>query len=445
MTPEEGGAADISGFSSGSRAGVESNAGRKLSQESNVADVTCWKAALSRVQQAQTLLNTPLSSGQPLPAHPSMHDGLLYGLNDLIYPMDGVLQMRRSGAQGLAAAIGADQSSTAAPTPTQGLHTFLQNATSMLHIANQVVSMLRSPLTGMEPSVNALEVLEQEQQRRPLEPNDKRDIILRMRKKRRISTDSPPCQDSRQKHSTSATQSVRAPLQPIPSSLTFQATTAWIERVTERCRDVSLLSSVEDLVHEFHLYMKDRCLEESSTLTNSQGNRTLPPQRVRARVSLWSSKSGTVFVELRDVGLVSIELQLRNNELNIMSMSMCSPSEYPHIQSSSSALLPSRFMFYGDISNHLLVYALSHQRSYGHGLAALAHTLLHVAGLRTLYDPLPVPAPSVAPIISRLTYGTLDWNATLDREQCIVWKWCQVVSPIPSNQGEWCAYVPGLM
>ena len=106
--------------------------------------------------------------------------------------MDGVLQMRRSGAQGLAAAIGADRSSTAAPTPTQGLHTFLQNATSMLHISNQVVSMLRSPLTGMEPSVNALEVLEQKQQRRPLEPNDKRDIILRMRKKRRISTDSPP-------------------------------------------------------------------------------------------------------------------------------------------------------------------------------------------------------------------------------------------------------------
>lgn len=414
---------------------------RGASQDSEDVKVCNWRSSLVRIQQAQALVDAPLSTGQPIPPRPSMRDGLLYGLHDLLAPLDSVMQMQGTSAQGLAAAITADPSTNT--TPSQGLLSFAQSASSMLNMAERVKAMLNEPLNVTENTDTAFGALEKERERAPLKCRDERDIILRMRKKRRQLSNIPIMSKSREGTDTSELALVRSPLQPMPNSLTFEATTSWVDDVVERNKQTSPTNAVHDLIQAFQIYVKEHCRREALVLTDAQVMHPFPALRVRARLAMWSGMGGSFEVELRDIGLVAIQVQVVQGDVQITSIGMRAPSEYKH--ATPTSLLPSRYINYGDLSNHLLVHALSREHDYGRGLKALAHTLLHIAGLRTLYDPLPVLATSVAPTLSRVTIGTLGWNATIDREQCVVWKWCRVVAPTPSPHGEWCAYAPSLL
>ena len=410
------------------------------SQSQEAINVRESKAALLRVQQALAMIDAPLASGRPVPPRPTMHDGLLYGLHDLLAPVESVLHIHASSARGLAAAIAAEPS----PSPTQGLHTFVQNASHMLLRAEQVKSLLTEPLGVAENQWNVLSMLEQRLERTPPTLQDERDILIRMRKKRRHLDQGSHIPDANTPDKEADNISVRARLLPMPDSLTFEAATPWVEQVLERSPNQPLLMAVQDLLHEFQLYINERCKQDSCVFTGGQGPSRLPSHRVRARLAFWTDTGGSIEVELRDVGLVHIQVRADRHDICITSIGICAPTEYQS-NSGSNTMLPSRFMYYGDISNHLLVHALSRQRSYGRGLAALAQTCLHVAGLRTLYDPLPVPSSSVTPVISRVTYGTLKPDAMLDHAQCLVWHWCRIVSFTSSDQAEWCAHVPSLL
>lgn len=409
------------------------------SESQGAMSVIEWEAALLRVQQALALIDAPLASGRPVPPRPMMHDGLLYGLHDLLAPVESVLHMNPSSAQGLAAAITAESSLS----PTQGLHTFIQKASHMLVRAEQVKTLLSEPLGVSGNQRNALSMLERGLERSPPTPHDEREILVRIRKKRRQLDAGSHIPDTLKPVKEADNIIVRARLLPVPDSLTFEAATPWVDRVLKRSPNQPLSMAVQDLLHEFQLYINERCKQDSCILTDSQGSSPFPARRVRARLAFWTDTLSSIEVELRDVGLVRIQVRADHHDVCITNMSICAPMEYQSI-SGSNAVQPSRFMYYGDISNHLLVHALSSQRSYGRGLEALAQTCLHVAGLRTLYDALPTPSTSVAPMISRVTYGMLKPDALLDHNQTLVWHWCRIVSSMSSNQGEWCAYVPSL-
>ena len=107
------------------------------------------------------------------------------------------------------------------------------------------------------------------------------------------------------------------------------------------------------------------------------------------------------------------------------------------------SLLPSRFAQYNELSDHFFLYALENQANYT-PYEALGRTLLHVAGMRTLYDPPPLPAHHM-PSVGRIAYATLDMDTTLDRTHCVLWKWCQVPNTSPQAKGEWCAVVPNML
>ena len=83
------------------------------------------------------------------------------------------------------------------------------------------------------------------------------------------------------------------------------------------------------------------------------------------------------------------------------------------------SLLPSRFAQYNELSDHFFLYALENQANYT-PYEALGRTLLHVAGMRTLYDPPPLPAHHM-PSVGRIAYATLDMDTTLDRTHCVLW------------------------
>ena len=409
------------------------------SQSQEAINMIEWEAALLRVQQALALIDAPLASGRPVPPRPTMHDGLLYGPHDLLAPVESVLHMNASSAQGLAAAIAAEPSLS----PTQGLHTFIQQASHMLVRAEQVKTLLSEPLGVSGNQWNALSMLERGLERSPPTPHDEREILVGIRKKRRQLDASSHIPDTNKPMKEADTMIVRARLLPMPDSLTLEAATPWVDRVLERSLSQPLLMAVQDLLHEFQLYINERCKQDSCILTDSQGSSKLPARRVRARLAFWTDTLGSIEVELRDVGLVHIQVRTDQHDVCITNISICAPTEYQSSTGSNTAQ-PSRFMYYGDISNHLLVHALSRQRSYGCGLEALAQTCLHVAGLRTLYDALPAPSTSATPMISRVTYGMLKTDALLDHNQSLVWHWCRIVSSTSSNQGEWCAYVPSL-
>lgn len=411
----------------------------ETSQSQEAINMIEWEAVLLRVQQALALIDAPLASGRPVPPRPTMHDGLLYGLHDLLAPVESVLHMNASSAQGLAAAIAAEPSLS----PTQGLHTFIQQASHMLVRAEQVKTLLSEPLGVSGNQWNALSMLERGLERSPPTPHDEREILVGIRKKRRQLDASSHIPDTNKPMKEADNMIVRARLLPMPDSLTLEAATPWVDRVLERSPSQPLLMAVQDLLHEFQLYINERCKQDSCILTDSQGSSKLPARRVRARLAFWTDTLGSIEVELRDVGLVHIQVRADQHDACITNISICAPTEYQSSTGSNTAQ-PSRFMYYGDISNHLLVYALSRQRSYGRGLEALAQTCLHVAGLRTLYDALPAPSTSATPMISRVTYGMLKTDALLDHNQSLVWHWCRIVSSTSSNQGEWCAYVPSL-
>lgn len=313
----------------------------------------------------------------------------------------------------------------------------------MLVRAEQVKTLLSEPLGVSGNQWNALSMLERGLERSPPTPHDEREILVGIRKKRRQLDASSHIPDTNKPMKEADNMIVRARLLPMPDSLTLEAATPWVDRVLERSPSQPLLMAVQDLLHEFQLYINERCKQDSCILTDSQGSSKLPARRVRARLAFWTDTLGSIEVELRDVGLVHIQVRADQHDVCITNISICAPTEYQSSTGSNTAQ-PSRFMYYGDISNHLLVHALSRQRSYGRGLEALAQTCLHVAGLRTLYDALPTPSTSATPMISRVTYGMLKTDALLDHNQSLAWHWCRIVSSTSSNQGEWCAYVPSL-
>ena len=177
----------------------------------------------------------------------------------------------------------------------------------MLVRAEQVKTLLSEPLGVSGNQRNALSMLERGLERSPPTPHDEREILVRIRKKRRQLDARSHIPDTLKPVKEADNIIVRARLLPVPDSLTFEAATPWVDRVLKRSPNQPLSMAVQDLLHEFQLYINERCKQDSCILTDSQGSFPFPARRVRARLAFWTDTLSSIEVELRDVGLVRIQ------------------------------------------------------------------------------------------------------------------------------------------
>lgn len=304
------------------------NDNKEKKNESNSIQPVALKAALARVRQVLALIDMPLAQEQPLPPRPTLQAGLLYGLQDLLTHLNGVLHIPNSGAQGIAAAIGAE---TGGPTPAEGLAPFVQIATNMIHMSNQVSSLLKEHVQTSPNDMGAIGILEKALEASPLTKASEDDIILRMRKKRRLVDQTrAPCKVHEVTESFVKSTS-RSPIYPLPKTLNFIATTSWLDDVLTNMKGHPLPESLTMLVEAFNEDMKKKCENESLILVNHQGHVILPAHRVRARVAFCQPHGGEIHVEIRGVGLVILKLEDKNQKLQIINLGICAPSEYPNV------------------------------------------------------------------------------------------------------------------
>lgn len=406
------------------------------------------QAALLHVNQMLSLLDLPLAQGRPCRQPPSMHEGLMYSLNDLLIPLNSLMRIPYSTEQNLAAAIGAQNN--AGSTSTHDLGLYESNATGIAHVLEQLNSLMHESLPGCSDGDTAVQVVERQLAQDPLSPTEVREVLLRMRQKRRRLTDMPANQSGKGRSTKQSPGStLRSPLYPMPTALHFASLTPWIEECEASAKGQSVQEALGALVQSFNETISVRCRNEAEALRSPSRDigQHLPMQRVRARLVSWSDGAGEIQVELRDIALVTIGLQGVDDGAHVARINLFAPSESDDDERRgvSGSLLPSRFARYNEIADHLLIYALERQRSTSY-LSALGHALEQVAALRTVFDPLPVPESLVSPIPARVEVGTLAQDKTMDHTKCIVWKWCCVLQPdAPAPQGEWCAYSPRLM
>lgn len=399
-------------------------------------------AALLQVNQMLALIDLPLAQGQPSKRPAGMHDGLVYGLRDLLIPLNSVMRGSGATAQNLAAAIGAPTNST----PAHELGAYVSSATGMTHILDQVVESLQAPLPGVPDARTALQVVERHLESHPLSTADERDLLLRLRQKRRRVMERKDVLSDAAAEQSAVPDEVRSPLYPPPSTLTFRAHTPWIES----CARETVHATLAALVSAFNDTYADVCRAEAAALApaNPDMGQTLPAHRVRARLTHWSGASGDIEVELRDVALATIGVQVAGDQAHVVRLHLSAPSERPRGEARgvSASLLPSRFASYNALGDHLFLYALDRQKQAASYVEALGATLLHLAALRTYFDGLPVPETQVQTVPTRVAVATLDPESTLDRTKSAVWKWCRALNPAGlAPQGEWCAYSPSLL
>lgn len=406
------------------------------------------QAALLHINQMLSLLDLPLAQGRPSRQPPSMHEGLMYSLNDLLIPLNSLMRIPYSTEQNLAAAIGAQNNAGSAPTHDLGVYE--STATGIAHVLEQLNSLMHESLPGSSDGDTAVQVVERHLAQDPLSTTEVRDVLLRMRQKRRRLTAVPTAQTGKGRSSKNPPgTALRSPLYPMPTALHFASLTPWIEECEASAKSQPIQDSLKVLVQSFNEVMAVRCRNEAEALRSPSRDfgQHLPIERVRARLASWGDRAGEIQVELRDIALITIGLQGADDGAHVARINLFAPSESgdDERRGVSGSLLPSRFARYNEIADHLLIYALERQRSMSY-LQALGHTLEQVAALRTVFDPLPVPESLVSPVPARIEVGTLAQDKTMDHAKCIVWKWCSVLQPDATTpQGEWCAYSPRLM
>lgn len=270
------------------------------------------------------LLDTPLAQGQAPARRPSVQDGLIYGLSDLLTPMDTIMRLSASKNYDIVSPMNTD---AAASTPgPEALARFVQTATGMLQVADQLSSLLDEPVHGENNNLNALELLKNALPASPLSPAEQQDVVLRMRKKRRAAEGSLPENSDAEKEPVPS-KKVRPSK---PHGLSFITTNTPLEAVLQSPA-TELKDSLEKLIDAFNLMQRDICGQEKDKILGPNGQRFLPTHRVRARVAHWSDNAAEVQVELRDVGLVTIHLRLLLQHVNVVDVGMRAPSEYASV------------------------------------------------------------------------------------------------------------------
>lgn len=406
------------------------------------------QAALLHVNQMLALLDAPLAQGRSSRQPVSMHDGLVYSLTDLLIPLNSLMRIPGSTAQNLAAAIGAQNGTNNAPGHDLG--TYVSNISNIANVLEQLNSLLNEPMPGSMDGRTALQILEQQLALEPLSQADERDVLLRMRQKRRRLLGPSTKHTGKGKSVDRVKESdVLSPLYPMPNALQFSGLTPWLDECMRLYNEKPIGDALSGLVNIFNEMMLEQGRAEAEALSsqNRDVGQHIPAHRVRARLAAWQNDSGEIQIEIRNIAIATISLQVVADEARIARVTMCAPHEFQagKRRGVSGAVMPSRFASYNEISDHLLISALERQRENNY-IRAVGHTLEHVAALRTLFDPLPIPESHVPTFPTRICIGTLPPEKTIDNTKCLVWKWCRALIPNASApQGEWCAYSPQLL
>ncbi|PKI84706.1 hypothetical protein MVES_001096 [Malassezia vespertilionis] len=409
--------------------------------------------ALLHVKQMLNLLDAHTAQSQlPIP-QAGIHEGILYGMLDLLIPITSLMQMHGTSSQSLAAVIGAQANAPGAQPPD--LATYLSHVSSILQMLEQIKGLLREPIDESSNDASALQVAEQEYSAAPLTPAQQRDLLLTLRRKRQCTKPLHSARACKEEiRSEECDSGICSSLYPIPSSLSFAPRSPWLAEVQASTSGETPAHRVRSLVQAFNSAMYVQCKAEAAALSslNPDFGQNPPKHRIRARfVSREGTDAAEVQIELRDLGIVSLGLLILNDNARVMRITMCAPVEQRQGLRCgvSDSILPSKFAYYNQLSDHLFVYALHHHAKHPDYMEALGHTFNHIASLRTLFDPLPIFLAGVPSEPVRVALYTLDFEMTLDKSQCIVWKWCRVPTPpsdlVPSQQGEWCAYCPTLL
>ena len=408
------------------------------SSATNLTDASL-RASKNQVKQILSLLH-PCQLLDQQPSYVGIQNGLLHSLHNILSPLNDVVGMQSEGDQDISSEI--DPTTQRAPSSSRGLDIFIQNATTLLQLTDQVRNSLKEPIPGFSMNSTALQLLEQRLKDAPLQPKDQQKVLLRLRRMRR--TVMPEGRSPEPLDSKSASSRIRSPLHPIPSELKFEATSPWIDYLVDPEDKYSLKGVCIKIVDAFNAYMDKRCEDESVTFKNIQGDRYLARRRVRARMACWKDSRAEIHIELRDVACVNLQFEWSDSGIQILHTDVCSPNEY--LQDQVNLLLPSKYGLYNDLSTHLFIHALHRQNQEMRPIVVLCTTLMHVAGLRTFFDPLPVSPSTVAAIHSRTVYGSLQKEANEEFTRLISWKWCRIAGdPASPPQGEWVAFSPHMM
>ncbi|WFD33620.1 hypothetical protein MCUN1_000433 [Malassezia cuniculi] len=363
--------------------------------DSQAAPATLQGAQLN-IEQMLALLEMP---APPTPVqYRGVNGGLIHALQDLLSPLRAAAP--ELAVDKIAAVLGFPGPSD----ESKGMTAYTAAANTALQMADRLAQLTRETLPGSDQT--ALAVAQECAEK--LSKSDQSDIVLRVRKKRRSCM-------SREKKGTSG-----AP----PSELTFEPHGTWVDTVEKEAADTSPRAAVASLVSAFNSAMRRQVELERTAV---QGARN----RVRAWVASWDV-GGEIHVELRDIALIAIGVD-ESDGVRVTRINVLAPTERTESASGTSrTLLPSRYAYYRELSDHLLVHALRRDMPW---VRSLATTLLHCAGLATLYDPLPDACAG------RVATATLDPRQLIDRATCVVWKWCYVprVEALPPA---WYAFTP---
>lgn len=355
-------------------------------------------AAQLKVEQMLALLDM---SGTSAPSqYRGVNGGLMYALQDLLSPLRTAAP--ETAVNKIATLLGF-------PGPSEehtGIASYTAAANAALQMVDRLSQLAKEELPG--ESKSALTIAQERADK--LSRNDQNDIVLRMRKKRHI------CSSGERKRTSNA-----------PRELCFKPHGEWVDTVENDSVSMSPKDTAAALVSAFSAAMRKQAEIERNFI---QGTRN----RVRAWIAAWDN-GGEIRVEVRDTALVAIGVD-ESSDVRITRVNVLAPTESAKLGAGTShAFLPSRYAYYRELSDHLLVHALRREETW---VRSLAQTLLHCAGLSTLYDPVPDTCSG------RVATATLDPRQLIDRATCVVWKWCHVpgADTVPAA---WHAFAPSMI
>ena len=437
---------------------------------SSEMDVTMLQEARLRIEQMLALLDCRMPpngslgnrAGSSGKGACGVQEGLAHGMSTLLAPIRSLAPLYDHASQSLEAAMGMPASVSAAPA--MDLSTYTANANTTFQLADRLAALAREPVPGT-PDTSSAAVAQQCTEQLPLTADDVRDLRLSVRRKRRrlgdYAPESPEQQpkeevegDTSKTGGPSAAARRSDALLPAPTSLSFSA--PWIDEVAEQCASQEMRAGLAALVARFNTEIRKRCLGE--TTPNLPGavapllGTPKPRNRVRAFIDTQTQGGAEIVVELRDVARATLGVVIGEGTVRIARVNVTAPTERAAAgEGISSSLLPSRFAYYRQLGNHVLVHAFQRQGESSDWVRTVAETLLHVAALRTLFDPLPLPLVQVpSDMARRAVAATLDPRSLPDQARCVSWKWCRVLDSPDANRpnaarAEWCAFSPILM
>lgn len=353
------------------------------------------QAAQLKIEQMLALLEIP---GPRTPVqYRGVQGGLVYALQDLLSPLQEAAP--ETSVDRIAAVLGFPGPSNHA----KDMPFYSAAANTTLTMTDRLAQLVKEELPGKQKSALA----HAQEHAEKLSPSDQNDIALRLRKKSHAG------QSGERERSSDA-----------PNELVFEPHGTWLEQVEAESATASPKEAATSVVGAFNVAMHRDLELERAVFPDARS-------RVRAWVAAWHV-GGEVHVELRDIGLVAIGLD-DHDGVRITRVNMLAPTERTEPSAGTSrTLLPSRFAYFRELSDHLLVHALRRDMPW---VRALSTTLLHCAALSTLFDPLPGTTPG------RTATATLDPRKLIDRATCVVYKWCHVTGA-EALPGAWYAYAP---